>query len=288
MTTLMKHDGMGGRIDRRRALAMLAGAAAVGVAGRVNTASATVDEGDGGMIDAATAGIIVSGNGVAKAPAMSAILQFICRLQDPYAGDPAAAERAASGGGYGYGNVPGPTEAELQVIADAVIAVGVDAENVVVVAMPAGSAGMFGYGVGLVLVNVDDPAMFPELPAMVEAGTEAAWDAGMTMDQVGASYTAADCDALGQEALTEAVANAKTQAEQLAVALGVELGNLIGATTYGMYSPSAGYVSGETGCAAVPDFAEAQTTWLPGYTGTTEPMFETSVQVQLTFDFSEA
>lgn len=289
MVTLMRTHEESPRLSRRRALTMAAGLAAAGAVGQVATTAARTVDGDGsGMMGAANVGIIVNGNGVAKAPAVAAILQFIVRLQDPYANDPMAAERAGAGGGYGYGNIPGPSEEQLQQIADAIEDAGIARSNVEIVAMPAGSAGMFGYGTGLVLALIDDAGMFELLPAMVEAGTQAAWDYGMTLDQVGASYMADDCETMAQQALAGAVSNARKQAEDLAVALGVELGDLIGATTYGMYSPSAGYVSGESGCAAVPDFEQAKETWLPGYTGTNAPEFEVSVQVQLTYAFDEA
>jgi hypothetical protein len=88
---------------------------------------------------------------------------------------------------------------------------------------------------------------------IVNAASEAAIDNGLAIFEAGALYSLADCAAPTREARTQAIANAREQAAELAELLGVDLGEMLQASDYGQgaYNPFA--LAGAEGCTSAGD-----------------------------------
>jgi uncharacterized protein DUF541 len=279
------------RLSRRRAVVTAAGAAATGLAlsarstfasaqgaSSLSTGLSTIGEG--------MQGIVVTGTATASTPATSAVIQYILRYDPslPIPGDQASpAANGGMGGGYSS-SVPAPDESDLAGVAEALVNAGVPEASVKVFPGTDIASGPFGPGTAVVAALVEDAALLGDLTAVIEAGAVAAREAGLSIDQVGAIYNTSTCGDTSDEALASAIANAKDQAAALAKALQVELGDLVGATTQPNYSAYSGYIAGSSGCDGIPGLDDADTTYFPMYTATTEPQFSITATVTLSFE----
>jgi hypothetical protein len=279
------------RLSRRRALAMAAGSAGAAVlgltvAGTSGSAQAAQQAGAGsGYYGGAQAveGIVVSGTGQGAGEVTGGILQFMLR----YGADaPQLAQGAA--GGDPYGSVPAPDEDAVANVVEALVEAGIDEANVRTFIGSSSMYGMFGPGVSVVAAEIDDAALLDDLDAIVQAGLDAAKETNLQADQVGAVFNAADCETVSDDALAAAVADAQSQAESLAGALGIELGPMTGATATPPYSPYSGYDASGSGCANVIDLEDAGRIYFPPYVPGTEPSFTMTVSVSLTFALETA
>lgn len=278
------------RLTRRRALVTAAGAAAAGIALSANTrpagAQASGGYGDGLMASSqAIDGIVVNGVGSASAPATSAVIQYMLRY-DPNLPIPEGAATPAPGmgaGGYAGGSYPAPDEAALAPVAEALVNAGVPDDKVEIFPGAGIGSGPFGPGTAVVAALIDESALLGDLNAIVAAGSTAATEAGLAIDQVGAVFNTDSCGDLSDQALAAAIANARAQAETLATALGVTLGDLDGATMQPSYSAYSGYMPGATGCDGIPSLENAGTAYFPMYTATADPQFSITANVTLSF-----
>lgn len=283
------------RMTRRRALVTAAGAAAAGIALSANArqagaqASGGAGSGPAGS-NQAIDGIVVNGTGSASAPATSAVIQYILRY-DPNLPMPESAATPAPGmgsGGYGSGSYPAPDETALAPVAEALVNAGVPADKVEVFPGAGVGSGAFGSGTAVVAASIEESALLGDLNAIVTAGSAAATEAGLAIDQVGAVFTTGTCNDLNDQALAAAIANARAQAESLAKALGVTLGDLDGATMQPSYSAYSGYMAGATGCDGIPALENAGTTYFPMYTAASDPQFTLTANVTLSFELGDA
>jgi hypothetical protein len=199
-------------------------------------------------------GIVATGYGRASGPASSAEVQLIVSRDvlggsfeafpsfseegqtdipaSPVAGDDETVVEIEGDSGA----IPGPTgmpspltEEDVAPIVDALAAAGVPADQISVLVPNASSSFFTGIGgpqSAEIRFTVDDPVV-DDLASMAESAQEAAFDAGLNLVYVGATYHGEDCAALAQQAREAAVEDARARAEGLAEALGVELGDLI-------------------------------------------------------------
>jgi hypothetical protein len=272
-----------------------AGAAAAGIAltASANQVGAQGSGGNGsgpGGSNQSIDGIVVNGTGSAAAPATSAVVQYILRY-DPNLSVPESAATPAPGmgaGGYAGGSYPAPDETALAPVAEALVNAGVPDDKVKIFPGAGVGSGPFGPGTAVVAASIEDSALLGDLNAIVGAGSSAATDAGLAIDQVGAVFNTDACNDLNDQALAAAISNARAQADTLAKALGVTLGDLDGATMQPSYSAYSGYIAGATGCDGIPTLENAGTVYFPIYTATSEPQFSLTANVTLSFELGDA
>lgn len=282
------------RLTRRRAIVTAAGAAAAGIALTTGAhqagaqAAGSFASGPGGS-NQAIDGIVVNGTGSASAPATSAVIQYILRYDPNQPIPEAAASPDAGMGAGGYsGNYPAPDESALAPVAEALVNAGVPEDKVEVFPGAGVGSGPFGPGTAVVAASIEESALLGDLNAIVTAGSTAATETGLSIDQVGAVFNTGACNDLNDEALAAAIANARAQAETLAKALGVTLGDLDGATMQPSYSAYSGYMPGATGCDSIPALENAGTVYFPMYTATSNPQFSLTASVTLSFALGDA
>ncbi len=277
------------RLSRRRALAMAAGSAGAAAAGLVAVNTTAFAQAAGQQAGAGAGsgpwgwsqggeGIVVSGSGQGTAPVSGAILQYLLR----YGPDAPQAAQGAASGGY-MEPVPAPDEDAVSNVVSALEEAGVDEANIRTFIGSSAMYGMFGPGVSVVAALIDDAALLEGLDAIVTAGSDAATETNLQIDQVGAIFQTDDCESVTDDALAAAVADAQAQADNLAGALGIELGEMVGATSTPPYSPYTGYDSGGSGCANLPELDDAGRIYFPPYVPGTDPQFTMTVSVTLTF-----
>lgn len=248
-------------------------------------------------------GLVASGWGRASAPAASAGVQLIISRgwygeividEPPVEAVPAEGDAVASPAAtdaepgmmdpYAGMGVPAPlTEADLAPITEAIVASGVASDQIEVL-VPAFSSmytGPGGPGNAQIRFSVADPDA-TELTELFQTLQATAMDEGLSLDHMGVRYSGADCAALEQEARTAAVADARSNAENLAVALGGELGTLVQAADSNYF----GYDTSGCSPAMPDDFGP--------YGDGTEPAFDPSkpaevvvyAQVTLTYELA--
>lgn len=286
----MTMDQGSNRLSRRRALAMAAGSAGVAALSLAATkpsasAQAAQQAGAGSMYYGGAQGvegIVVSGTGQGTGEVTAAILQYMLR----YGPEAPQISQGSAGGGY-MESIPAPDEDALANVVEALVEAGVDEANIRTFIGSSSMYGMFGPGVSIVAALIDDAALIDELEAIVTAGSDAAAETNLQIDQVGAVFHAADCEAVSDDAMAAAVADAQAQADNLAAALSVELGPMTGATSSPPYSPYGGYDASGSGCANVIDLDDAGRVYFPPFVPGTEPEFTMTVSVTLTFALAE-
>jgi hypothetical protein len=190
-------------------------------------------------------GVVAAGYGRASAPAANADVQLIVSpgyyggygMIEPglVEGEAVASPTAGTDSGMmmdpygGMMGAPAPlTEADLAPITDAIVAGGVAGDQIELLipaftSMYTGPGGTESAQIRFSIANPDVTA----LTGLMQALRAAASGAGLSIDHFGVRYSGADCAALEQEARTAAVADARANAENLAVALGGELGALV-------------------------------------------------------------
>jgi uncharacterized protein YggE len=189
-------------------------------------------------------GLVASGWGRASAPAGNADVQLIISpgyyggygmIEPSIEGEAVASPAAETDSGMmmdPYAEMmgaPAPlTEADLAPITEAIVAGGVAGDQIEVL-IPAFTSMYTGGGgpeSAQIRFSIADPDV-AALTAILQEVRTAASGAGLSIEHFGVRYSGADCAALEQEALTAAVADARANAERLAVALGGELGALV-------------------------------------------------------------
>jgi uncharacterized protein YggE len=231
-------------------------AAGLAYTGAAYSAGSVISGGGGGGLLPAPqlqgqTGITVQGYGLATAPADAAKVQFsVSGAGEVYPTPLTAEPMPVPEGGVEGETVPPPnisitpipptptpipslTEADLAPLIDAIKAQGVSNADIEVVIYPAG--GYYGkYGPGgsaQVTVNLDNPA--DRVGPLVDAGTQAVNQSGtLTLQNVNVLYTVDDCSALLGEARRAAVEDGRENAQGLASALGVSLGEVLAASEY--------------------------------------------------------
>jgi uncharacterized protein YggE len=277
-------------ISRRRALATAAGAAgavAIGAAG----ASAAAQGGDAGAGFAyggqMTEGIVVTGSGTASAGVTAALVQYLLRY-GPDAPQIMEATPEEMSKGYYSGSYPAPDEDAMAHVVEALTGAGIPEANVKTFPGSDTMYGLFGAGVSVVAASIDDPDLLASLGDILSAGADAVAETNLAIDQIGAIYSTDDCEAVNDDALAAAAADANTQAAALAKALGVELGDLVGATSSPSYSPYSGYSGGSGACAPAPTLDDAAATYFPAFIAGATPEFTITASITLTFALGAA
>ena len=265
----------------RRRLAMLAGAAAFGLAGWSQVSAQQAGDASGMAAPENSDGITVTGNGLAEGDVDRAILQFLVRY------GPEAAQSKGGAESYYYGgDLSAPDEDALANMINALVDGGIDRAQIAVAVGSKTLYGMFGPGVSVLAAEVGAD-LLPDLTSIVENVAAAGRDTELSFDQVGAAFIPADCDSISDAAYLAAVEDGRVQAEAVARALGVELGELTGVTAYApwsMYGPYSGVGTG-SGCAAPIELEDALTTWLSSFVPGADPVYSLTVSVVLTFAF---
>ena len=269
----------------RRTLAAVAGSAAIALAGWQGVAAQQAGAGSQGFGAAANAdGITVTGSGVAEGEVERGLLQFLVR----YGPGSTQSQGSAGGSEYYYGsNVPAPDEDALANVVNAIVDGGVDRERILIAEGSESVYGMFGPGVSVVAAELDAAAI-ATMEDMIENATAAGIETELSFDQVGVIFYAVDCDSVSDAAYLAAIEDGRVQAESVARALGVELGELTGVTAYTPWSAYSNYSGGGAGngCSQSIELESALTTYFPSFVPGVEPTFSLTVSVSLTFAFA--
>lgn len=196
-------------------------------------------------------GITVQGYGSATADPDSAILEFYFSRNGVFGPDkpvpmpePLPPDTSSSSGGStgaeGQEVVPTPspvraiTEEELQPVIDAIVGAGVPREKIESISQPYYDP---YYASATLRVTVDN---LDSIDAVVSAAQGAAGGLeNISLTSTNVSYTVKDCSALEKAALEAAVDDANERGAIFAEALGVGLGEVVGASHYS-YAPYGG------------------------------------------------
>lgn len=283
----MAHSVLSRSISRRRALATAAGAAGAVAIGSVATVSAAAgpdERASNGFVSGGqmVEGIVVNGTGEASAEVASAIVQYLVRYA-PDAPQLADAATADIDKGYYGSTYPAPDADSMAHVVEVLVEAGVPSADVKTFPGSDAMYGPFGSGVSVVAASIEDAELLASLGDILEAGADAAKETNLQIDSIGAIYATADCESVNDEALAAAVADANVQATALAKANGVELGDLVGATSSPSYSPYSGYGGVGGPCQAIPTLDDAGVTYFPTYMAGSEPEFTITASVTLTF-----
>lgn len=183
-------------------------------------------------------GITVQGYGSASVEADGAVLEFYFSGTSGGGVEPSTRSDSSSGSS-GDADTGAPdidlsgsaepiTEADLQPVVDAIAGAGVPRDNIEVVVQP--SYGDIYYsGSATVRATVEGTGALNEI---VDAATSASIPANISFSGTGVSYTVSDCPALETAAMGAAVADARERGASFASSLGVDLGDVVGASSY--------------------------------------------------------
>src|SRR5262249_15399 len=221
--------------------------------------------------------------GIASAPAERAIVQMLIVRDVPFGDEPQSTASAGS-----TTPVPGENRNSLGPVVDALMSVGVNEEDVVVLTSPSLISVCNNYSrcsSARIDVTVDQPTL-DRLNAIVNAvGAEAA-QSGMTVQDVGVGYSVAGCSALRRKAREAATTDAQKRAADQADVLGVTLGKLLVSSELAPTSPR-----DATGC-TLPQPGFGDSWWTAGSEGLTVPPFnptappEATVTVQVSLAYA--
>ena len=227
--------------------------------------------------------VVATGSGSAEATADRALIQIIARSTMAYPSKGGMEGDVASP--VAEGAAPSVSEEQLQAAASVFLDAGIAQDKVLIVGGDANPAsGFFGPGVGMIGVEVDS-AQLADLPALIDSAKAALEAEGLRVDVPTAMYLADTCEDLRGEALRNAVAAAREDAETLAAALEVEIVGLRKATEFGYsFGPYAYTISPGDSCDALPALEDLPRTYLPVYDRTMDPVFMVFATVELTFD----
>lgn len=211
-----------------------------------------------------TPGIVVTGFGQASAPATAATVQVIIGPDI-----------------YGMGSPAALTETDIAPMLDIVVAAGVASTEIEVVipAMTSQFSGPGAPGSAMLRFEIANPTN-TTMNDLVQALYQAASDARLGIQHIGALYAAADCASLQQAATDAAIADARTRADRIAASLDVEVGALIQV----MDSGFSGIETGSCAQPTMPGFAPYGT-GIDAPFDPTAPVVATAVaQITLTFE----
>lgn len=185
--------------------------------------------------------ITVVGEGSASAPAETAMVLIVLGGDSNVYIDPAA---------IGPDGVSTPTVIDATSVVNAIVASGIPAENVTV--MESSFQGEWGSGMPAtpvtISVTVDAPTV-AGLSSMLETVRTTAAQNDQFVNQFSVLYSVADCRPLRQQAREAAVANAREQAEDQAMALDTTIGSI--SASRDTIPQSMGFVP-MNGCSSVP------------------------------------
>jgi uncharacterized protein YggE len=246
------------KVNRRRiAGSVLAAALGLMVLSPVVAASQGGADGPGYGQKEIAQGITVRGDGEAEAPADSAIMQFIARV------DPNQAPNANAAFAEGATKPSDVTDEQMAALVAAAQSKGIDDESVEYFVVPNNTfTSVFGPGVGVLTVQIDT-AELKHRVKINDAVTNAAEENGLIFDQVGIIYIVDDCESLNTAALANAAESAERQATLMAQAMGLTLGDLIAVEK----QPNFYGYSGQSGdaCAEPPTMETAKEIYFPAF-----------------------
>jgi uncharacterized protein YggE len=217
-------------------------------------------------------GITVSADGEAEAPAESAVMQFIVRV-DPSAGG----ESLKSGAGF----PSDVTEEQMAALVAAAQSKGIDDNSVDLLIVPQNAfTSAFGPGVGVLAVQIDT-AELKHRVKIADAVTKAAKDNGLTFDNIGVQYIVEDCVGLDQAALADAAESAENQAARMAQAMGLTVGELIAVERQPNYNGYSG--PNRDVCAETPTLATALEQYFPAFDPNSDAVREIYASLLVTY-----
>ena len=267
-------------LDRRRAIASIAGLGVAGLASaRVVTAQASPTVDEFATLDTLP-GIVVPVTGRASAPADRAIGQLIVRsgYGMPMPVDPMT-EQAVDP--MATPQVPADV---ITMMVDALVEAGVDPADILTTdpSVPGGT-GYFGPGTAVVVFQVTGEGI-KTLGSLLEMLTTIAIEQGQMHDQPGWILLSDACQDLRGQAYANAVEVGRNEATLIAEALDVELGELLRAAKQSIsFGPAAyGMVPGDS-CDDLVDLGSAVRSYLPPFDATMPNEFTVYAMVELTF-----
>ena len=184
--------------------------------------------------------VVVTGLGLASAPAETATIQVLLVSSGAFGGQPMG---------------PRLTETDLAPVVDALTAAGIDEADIQLVTGPGVVSAFYGPGgpsLALVEAILRDPTSDGVADA-IAAADEAATSNGLAVQQVGAEYDLADCASLLREARQAAIDNAQAEAEELAELVGSELGDLLQVGSSPTYFSGPPVAADDGGCPPSPE-----------------------------------
>jgi uncharacterized protein YggE len=267
-------------LDRRHAIASLAGIGMAGVTSArlaVAQASPTVEEQS--PVDPLP-GIVVPVTGRASAPADRAIGQLIVRAQY---GGPKPIDAASEAPVNPLATPEVPVDV-IAMMVDALVEAGVDQANILTTDLSQTSgSGYFGPGSAVVVFQVEGEGI-KTLGNLLTMLTGIVTEQGLIYDQPGAMLLSDACQDLRGQAYADAVEVGRQEAELIAGALGVELGELIRAAKQSVsFGPAAyGMYPGDS-CDNLVDLGTAVRTYLPPFDASLPNEFTVYAMIELTF-----
>jgi uncharacterized protein YggE len=263
-------------LDRRRAIASLAGIGAAGIVS-ARTVAAQASPTHDVMPTAQGPGIIVTATGSASAPADHAIAQIILRAQYgpvPIEGDsPMEAPPVA----------PNVNEEDVAAVVAALVEEGVDESMILTSGTEGGFGGYFGQGAAVVVFQLDGEQI-KTLANLLRVATETATELDLMFDSPGAMYLADTCEDLRAIAFKDSVDKGAEEATLIADALNRSLGELTQARKQSVsYGPAAyGYTMSDA-CEDLVNLGTAVRNYLPPFDATLPNEFTVYATVELTF-----
>jgi len=267
-------------LDRRHAIASLAGFGIAGIASAQALATQSTPTADPSLDITGSIGgavIAVSATGRASAPADRAIGQLVVRNQyggkDPKG--PMPADAAAT---------PEVSSDVASMFVDALIEAGVaEASIVTIVPDETGGSSYFGPGTAVVVFQVEGEGI-KTLGSLLGALTAIALEQGLMYDQPGAMLLSDACQDLRGSAYVDAVAVGQQEATLIADALGVELGELVRAAKQSIsFGPASYGMSPSDACDDLVDLGSAVRTYLPPFDPSMTNEFTVYAAIELTF-----
>jgi Protein of unknown function (DUF541) len=183
-------------------------------------------------------GVTVQGYGSATADADRAIVEFYFSRNSPATDSGAGRPEPGFSGSGGSVEPAAPelqevapiTEADVQPVIDALVAAGVSRDDIEFVGQSYFDKFSSSATVRAKINNVDS------VDSVVKAANDAAAGlAGVVLNSTSVSYTVNDCTALEEAAMGAAVQDAKERAAVFARSLGVDVGDVIGASNYSYF-----------------------------------------------------
>jgi uncharacterized protein YggE len=236
---------------------------------------------EGTPVSGAIGRIEVTGTGESEAEASGAIVQLILRAPFQMSNAPMEVTKD------GLINQPTVTAEQMAAVVTALVDEGIAENKIGSFLSESPYPGMFGFGTAVVAFEVDRDG-FLELLTVVDTAVAAGEATGVQFDPIGIAYIIDNCELVKEEALADAVTDARAQAESLARVLGVTLGSLQKASTLlagGGYYAGGGPIPGT--CDEPPTLETGLTSYLfsldPARIGT----MEIYTQVVLSYTIAE-
>ena len=222
--------------------------------------------------------VVVTGWGMASAPADGAIVQLLARQLG------VADSGTGSGGSGGPTGIPTPPKKnQIDAITAALVKAGIAQDKIATAIVPEGPyTTTFGQGVDVIAFQLD-AARFNKLTKYLDAARKSATEAGVSFDAINLVYTVNNCDALANASMAAAIKNGHDQAVVLAPALGKTLGDLVQASALSSYGKF--YAGGYGGnyCSQPMTLAGALTMYFSSYDPTMKAEVVVYSSISLTY-----